>query len=418
MRGPGSSAPLGGWRVWGWPMLGLLLLLLGPLALFQTPLHTLALTWAVLLVLALWTFLISALIGAMAGTATSALTWLECRLRRWVARFARDSEALWLQWARQAHRPAMARWCLDQALLSGGAEALFQEGLAYLEGGLGAGGQIAAVERFRKAAARGHAEGAFRLAEALRTGFGSFLPEPAEAEVWYRRAASKGFGPAAVWLARAFQEGDGVAADETQARHWAQVAEGLQPHQALSRSLLRHDAAPEDPLVRLGAQTVRGLEGGADRLVAHRAGRWVLGLAFGLLGALALLVVGSFFWAGSSSLFHLPLLMLTPPLLMLGWLGWRLRREGPRRGRDRLREAAERGDPEACFQLGRQHLRGGPHLPKDDLGAALWFRKAAEAGHQGAMEALAQAYLGGHGVLRNPQEAAHWAEAARRESTS
>jgi hypothetical protein len=155
-----------------------------------------------------------------------------------------------------------------------------------------------------------------------------------------------------------------------------------------------------------------------SRLVAHWAGRWALGLLATVLAALALVTVGSFFWAGSSSLYHLPLFMLSPSLLLLGWQAWRLRREGPHRGRDRLREAAERGDPEACFQLGRQHLRGGPHHPKDALGAALWFRKAAEAGHRGAMEALSQAYLAGHGVLRSPQEAARWAEAARRESTS
>jgi TPR repeat protein len=418
MRGPGTPAPLGGWRVWGWPTLGLLLILLAPLALLWTPFHALALTWAVLLLLALWTFLISAWIGAMAGSATSGLTWLEGRLRKWVARFAPDPEVLWLHWASQAHRPAMAHWCLDQALLAGGTEALFQEGLAFLEGGFGSGGQTAAVARFRSAAARGHAEAAFRLAEAFRTGLSAYQPEPAEAAMWYRRAALKGFGLAAAWLARAYEEGDGVPADAAQARHWAEVAEGLQPHQALSRSLFRHDAAPEDPLVRLGARTAGRLEGGADRLVAHRAGRWILGLAFSLLGALALGAVSLFFWVGSSGLYHLPLLMLMPPLLMLGWMAWRLRREGPRRGRDRLREAAERGDPEACFQLGRQHLRGGPHLPKDDLGAALWFRKAAEAGHREAMEALAQAYLGGHGVLRNPQEAARWSAAARRESTS
>jgi len=418
MQAPAAPAPIANWRLWVRAVAWLLLILLGPLALFWTPLHTLALTWAVLMVLALWTFLIAAWIGAMAGVSTPPLTWLECRLRLWVARFALDPETLWLQWARRAHSPVTARWCLDRALLSGGAEARFQEGLYFLEGGFGPGGQATSVECFRQAAARDHAEGAFRLAEALRTGLGSFQPEPAEAEVWYRRAALKGFGPAAAWLARAYQEGDGVPVDEAQARRWALVAEGLLPHPPLSRNLFRHDAAPEDPLVSLGGQTARQLERGAGQLVAHRAGRWALGLVASLLGALALGAVGVVFWAGSSHLYHLPLLMLMPPLLMLGWQAWRLRREGPRQGRDRLREAAERGDPEACFQLGRRHLRGGPHLPKDDLGAALWFRKAAEAGHREAMEALAQAYLGGHGVLRNPQEAARWAEAARRESTS
>ena len=415
-RGPAS--PVGGWAIWGWPCLGLILILLGPLLLFLTPLAGLALTWVVLLILALWTFLMAALIGAMAGTSTSALTWLECRLRSWVARFAPHPEHLWLHWARQAHRSATAHWCLDRALRLDGAEALFQEGLAYLEGGFGAGGQATAVERFRKAAARGHAEAAFRLAEALRTGYGSFLPEPSEAEIWYRRAALKGFGPAAAWLARAYLEGDGVTPDEAQARRWLEVAASLSPHQELSRSLFRHDAAPEDALVRMSGQALRGLEGHADRLISYRAGRWVLIVVATVLALMALVTVGSFFWAGSSSLYHLPLLMLLPSLLMLGWQAWRLRREGPRGGRDRLREAAEGGDLDACYRLGLQHRVGTPHLPKDDLGAVLWFRKAAEGGHREAMAALAQAYLGGHGVLRDPQEAARWAEAARHESTS
>jgi TPR repeat protein len=418
MRASAATVEVAGWRLWARAVAWLLLILLGPLALFWTPLHTLALTWALVLVLALWTFLIAAWIGAMAGASPSALTWLECRVRLWVARFGEDPEALWLQWARQAHCPATARWCLERALRHGGPEALFQEGLLFLEGGFGPGGQTTAVERFRQAAARGHAEGAFRLAEALRTGLGSFQPEPTEAEVWYRRAALKGFGPAAAWLARACQEGDGLPADEAQARRWSEMAERLLPYQPLSRNLFRHDAAPEDPLVSLGGQTARRLQRGADRLVAHRVGRWALGLLTTALAALALVTVGAFFWVGSSGLHHLPLLMLLPSLLILGWQAWRLRREGPRQGRDRLREAAERGDPEACFQLGSRHLRGGPHLPKDELGAARWFRKAADAGHREAMEALARAYLSGHGVLRNPQEAARWAEAARRESTS
>jgi hypothetical protein len=418
MRPLGLSTPVDGWRIWGWPSIGLILLLLGPLLLFWTPLAGLALTWAILLVLALWTFLVSAVIGAMARTSTTGLGWVEGRLRAWVARFAPDPEALWLHWAAQAHRPPFAHWCLEQALLLGRPEALFQEGLYFQEGGIGPDGKAAAVERFRQAAARGHAEAAFRLAEALRTGFGSNLLEPAEAEVWYRRAAAKGFGPAAVWLTRAYQEGDGAPVNEEQAQHWSAIAARLQPHQPLSRSLFRHDAAPEDPLLRLTSQTVHRLEGGAAWLVSHRAGRGALVLAAFVLAVLALVVVGGLFWTGSSSLFHLPLLMLMPPLLMLGWQAWRLRREGPHRGRDRLREAAERGDPEACFQVGMQHRAGSPQLPKDDLGAAIWLRKAAEAGHHGAMEALAQAYLGGHGVVRDPQEAARWAEIARRESTS
>lgn len=413
-----TASPVAGWAIWGRPLGGLLLILLGPLLLFGTPLSWLAMTWMVLLISGLWLLLVALLIGVMVGSVPAVLGWVEWRVRLWVARFAPDPEALWLHWARHAHYAEMAHRCLGRAVQVGGAEACFQEGLIYLEGGFGAGGHIAAVERFRKAAALGHAEAAFRLAEALRTGLGSVQAAASEAELWYRRSASKGFGPAAAWLARAYQDGDGVAVDADLAQHWGTVSERLQPHPDLSRNLLRHDAAPEDPLVKLTGKARLRLEQGADRLVAHRAGRWLLGGAALLFAALTLGVVGTFFWTGSSGLFHLPLLMLAPPLLMLGWQAWRLRREGPRGGRDRVRDAAERGDLEACFQVGLQHRRGGPHLPKDDLGAALWFRKAAEGGHRGAMLALSEAYLGGHGVPRDPREAARWAEAANRESTS
>jgi hypothetical protein len=413
-----KSSPVGGWPIWGRPLGLLLLVLLGPLTLFRTPLSWFAAIWASLLLLGGWAFLASLLVAGMVGSVPAVLGWVEWHLRRWVAWFAPDPATLWLHWARHAHYPETAHRFLDRAVQSGGAEALFQEGLVFLEGGFGFGGEWAAVERFRRAAALGHAEAAFRLAEALRTGARAEPAARAEAEAWYRRAASLGFGPAAAWLAWAYQAGEGVGVDEALARHWEEQADRLRPHPGLSRSLLRHDAAPEDPLVQLSGQVVAGLESGWDRLLARPGVPWVLGLAALLLGGLALLVAGTIFWAGSSNLFHLPLLMLAAPLLMLGWQAWGLRKEGPRRGRDRLREDAEAGDAEACFQMGLRYQRGGPHLPKDSLGAALWFRKAAEAGHRGAMTELSQAYLGGHGVVRNSQEAARWADAARRESTS
>ena len=398
-------------RAWGLGIAALLALLLGPLLLFPTPLGRLAEAWAGLLILALWFYVAASFVGLMARATTPPLALLERGLRIWVARFAPEPEALWLLWARHAHHPDQAWWCLDRAVRLGGAEAIFQEGLAYLEGGLGPGGDIGGVQRLGRAARRGHPEAAFRYAEALRTGHG--VPaDRAEAEAWYRRAVTAGFGPAAAWLARACESGDGMAIDPEEARRWSGVAARLAPHPPLSRSLLRHDAAPEDPLVRLGGHLAGRVEAAADRAVAHPAGRWILLLGLVLLAGGALATVGAFFWAGSSGLHHLPLLMLAPPALALAWQAWRLRREGPTRRRDRLREAAEAGDPEACFRLGQAFLRGDAHRPKDDLSAALWFRKAAEGGHREAMRALAEAYRGGHGVLRDPRAAARWEEAA------
>ncbi len=401
----------GALRAWGLGIAALLALLLGPLLLFPTPLGRLAEAWAGLLILALWFYVAASSVGLMARATTPPLALLERGLRIWVARFAPEPEALWLLWARHAHHPDQAWWCLDRAVRLGGAEAIFQEGLTYLEGGLGPGGAIDGVQRLGRAARQGHPEAAFGYAEALRTGHG--VPaDPAAAAIWYRRAATAGFGPAAAWLARAFETGDGVPADLEEAGRWSVTAARLAPHPPLSRSPLRHDAAPEDPLVRLGGRVAGRVEAAADRVVAHPAGRWALLLGVILLGGLALVTVGAFFWAGSSGLHHLPLIMLAPPLLLVGWQAWRLRREGPTRRRDRLREAAEAGDPEACFRLGQAFLRGDAHRPKDDLSAALWFRKAAEGGHREAMRALAEAYRGGHGVLRDPRAAARWEEAA------
>ena len=76
-----------------------------------------------------------------------------------------------------------------------------------------------------------------------------------------------------------------------------------------------------------------------------------------------------------------------------------------------LLRAAESGDPEAQFQLGRRYskqrhfelfLTGGEPVPggcvmKSELLAAKWFRKAALQGHAGAQSSLYLSYLrGGH----------------------
>lgn len=403
--------PTGGARIWAKPLLLLAALALGPLALLPTPLGKPAVVWLWLEVGAAWAILMLALVKALAGDATPPLALPERLLRRWVARFAPDPEALWLRWAREAHHPAQAWWCLDQARRLGGAEARFLEGIAYLEQACGPGGAVHGVALLAEAAARGHAEATFRLAEAFRTGHGC-AADPAVAEAWYRRSAAAGFGPAAAWLAHAYASGDGVPEDDGAAGHWSGVAARLAPHPPLQRSPFRHDAAPADPLVRAQGAALAGAEGLLARVVARPAGRALVLSGAVLLAAFALFTVGAFFWAGSSGLHHLPLFMLVPPGLILGWQAWRLRREGPRRGRDRLRDRAEAGDPEACFRLGEAYRRGTPQHPRDDLTATLWFTRAADAGHREAMRALAEAYRGGCGVPRDPRAAARWEAAA------
>ena len=409
---------LDAWRLWGRGAALLVLVLLGPLGLQRTPLALVADTWKILLLLAAWVFASGSFIGALLHARVPAVTMAERLFRSWIARFSDRPEVLWLQWARAAHHPPQARWLLERAAALGGREAQFQEGLLFMEGGQGHGGQATGLDLLRRAALRGHPEAAFCLAEALRTGYGLPLPEPAEAETWYQRAAALGFGPAAAWLAQAYREGDGVSEDEAKAREWALTAERMQPFPPLSHSLLRHDAAPADPLVHAAGKAMAGFEELADRALVYRPLRWLLLTGAVLLAVLWLGVALTFFWSGSSQLHHLPLIFMTPPLLMIAWLAWQHYRERPRTGRDRLREAAEAGDADACYRLGLAYRQGERPRPKDDLTAVLWFRQAAERGHPAAMAALAEAYLGGHGVLRDAREAQRWSEAARRESTS
>lgn len=151
-------APVEGLAVWVRPLGLLAVILFGPLFLLRTPLSWLAASWAGLLLLTFWTLGTLAFIGALAGSEASVLLGLERLLRRWVARFAPDPEALWIHWARQAHRPDQGRWCLEQGVKLGGAGALFQEGLVWYDGAFGAGGQIAGTERMAASAGKGHPE--------------------------------------------------------------------------------------------------------------------------------------------------------------------------------------------------------------------------------------------------------------------
>lgn len=404
-------------RTWGPPLLALAGIAVGPLLLAGTGWDGVAKAWALLLVLAGWTLAVASLVGLLAGARHPPVFLLERGLRVWVARFSPDPGRLWLAWARGASDPDTGLWRLGRAVATGSREALFQEGIVYLEGGLGPGGQIAARERFARAAEGGHAEATFRLAEMLRTGAGG-PQDLAAAEGAYQAAARAGFGPAAAWLAHAYAQGDGVSAHPDQSRRWAEVAARLAPHPPLARSVLRHDAAPPEVLQRAGAAVSGFFDAGGRRLVASQAGRWVLAVALVVALGTGLLVVGTLFWAGASQLHFMPLAFLLPPLFMAAWIGRGLRQDRPRSGRDRMREAAEGGDPDACHRMGLLFRQGDPQHPRDDLSAVLWFRRAAEAGHVGAMRALADAYLAGHGVPRDAREAARWAEAAGRQSTS
>lgn len=73
----------------------------------------------------------------------------------------------------------------------------------------------------------------------------------------------------------------------------------------------------------------------------------------------------------------------------------------------RTRKAAERGDPDAQFNLGVLY-DNGRFVPRDYAEAVKWYRKASDKGVVAAQFNLALMYREGHGVDRNDSEAVKW----------
>jgi TPR repeat protein len=73
---------------------------------------------------------------------------------------------------------------------------------------------------------------------------------------------------------------------------------------------------------------------------------------------------------------------------------------------EHYRAGAELGHHSADM-VGDLYTRSG-FLPPNYVEAAIWFRRAAEAGHTGSARKLGQLHLSGAGVVRDPEEAALW----------
>jgi hypothetical protein len=79
----------------------------------------------------------------------------------------------------------------------------------------------------------------------------------------------------------------------------------------------------------------------------------------------------------------------------------------------KLRQSAERGDPEAQFDLGYLYYMAGKDpaivgMPQSYKLAAEWYVKAARQGHSRAQYNMAVLHLQGEGVERDPVEAYAW----------
>lgn len=75
-------------------------------------------------------------------------------------------------------------------------------------------------------------------------------------------------------------------------------------------------------------------------------------------------------------------------------------------------EAAEAGDPEAQFRIGKSRLVDAAIEPAKATEALGWLQRAAAAGHAEAMVHLGRIYQSGVGALQNYELAAHWVQRA------
>jgi Sel1 repeat len=72
-----------------------------------------------------------------------------------------------------------------------------------------------------------------------------------------------------------------------------------------------------------------------------------------------------------------------------------------------FRKAANQGDANAQCELGYAY-HAGEGVPKDDVEAVKWFRKAADQGHAAAQRTIALAYHEGCGVPKDHTEFLKW----------
>lgn len=72
-------------------------------------------------------------------------------------------------------------------------------------------------------------------------------------------------------------------------------------------------------------------------------------------------------------------------------------------GLDALRQAADAGEPEACFELGQMQLTGADQVEKNITRGLLHLETAAARGHAGAAFRLGKIYADGEITPQNPE---------------
>ena len=127
----------------------------------------------------------------------------------------------------------------------GHAEAQFNLGICYDQGGGVPQSQAEAAKWYRKAAEQGHATAQFNLGLCYARGEG--IPQShAEAAKWYRKAAEQGYAEAQFNLGFCYARGEGVPQSDAEAYIWFSLASarGME-NAAKSRDIAAENLSPQ-----------------------------------------------------------------------------------------------------------------------------------------------------------------------------
>jgi len=274
----------------------------------------------------------------LSGDQAEAARWVQLAASHGLAAAQVRLGRMLLDGTGMAKDQAAALGWFKTAALSGDAEAMNMAGRCH-ENGWGAPKDNAvAADWYRRSAAGGHDWGEYNYANMLFDGLGvpADLPQALD---WYLRAAVQGHSRAMNQAARCYEEGWGTAKDHAVAAEWyRKSAEGgyfrAQYNYATLLYTLRRFAEAADWFGK--AADAGTLE------IRRRIGRELLGMA--------------------EAVFH--------PV-----------------GLKALAFCCDSGDPSDLFHYGRVLLYGY-RCTRDVLSGLAWLRKAADAGHTGAIAEL------------------------------
>ena len=296
---------------------------------------------------------------------------------------------------------------LSKAAGQGHGEAQYRLAMLYDEGADVPEDKAQAVEWYRKAAGQGHAKAQFDLGVKLFKGDDA-PQDKAQAAEWYRKAAGQGLAPAQLNLGTMLFKGDGVPQDKAQAAEWYRKAAGqglAEAQHNLGVMLATGDGVPEDK-----AQAVEWYRKAAGQGLAeaqfdlgvmlyegegvprdpHEAVRWMKKAAD----------QGDEY--ARAALQREDIRKVNAELLKAE------EAERHRARREELMERAREGNVSAQYQLGRAYADGSFGLTSDMAQAVVWFRKAAEQGHEYAQERLIRLYSEGRDVPRDMEQVIYW----------